>query len=351
MAVRGKGRARGSARLSPRELESRIAGQAPAPVYLLVGEEAVLRDRALKALRDRCVDPEFQAFNCRTLNPSGLDGATLAQELRVMPMGGGARLVVIEPAEKLLKDQLKALEEYAADPSPATCLVLVAGELKEGLKKAFRNAVGVECGSPYEDRIPAQLMDEARRLGVRLEPAAAEAIAGRCGRDLSRAVSELAKAAVAAGPGSHVTRQAVEKLAGGDAAGDVFKVASALARGDIPAAVKAARFYLETEDRAEPRVLYELGLHLRRLLAARAGLASGSTPRVAARAAGVFWKDQEAFASGLGQWSEQRIHGAYRRLLETDRRVKRGSDGLSAIEAYLWSLPRSGGSAPAGRPR
>jgi DNA polymerase-3 subunit delta len=151
------------------------------------------------------------------------------------------------------------------------------------------------------------------------------------------------------GKGGSVTRAVIEDLTGGDAAGDVFKVASALARGDTAAAVAAARLYLETEDRAEPRVLFELGLHLRRLLAARGNMAGGMSGRDAAKAAGVFWKDLDAFAGGLRLWSEPRIHEAFRRLLDADRRVKRGSDGLPAIEAYLWGLPRASRAASPGR--
>lgn len=329
-------------RIAAAEAEAAIARSGPAPVYLLAGPEAVLRDRIVAALRARVVVPEFEAFNFRVLSPAGLDGPGLAGELRVLPMGGGGRLVVLGPGEKLLKDPIGALGDYAADPAPSTCLVVWAGEVKEALRKALAGAVAVDCGSPWEDRIPAHLMEEARALGVKLAPAAAAALAARCGRDLSRAVSELRKAAVGAGEGGAVTKDLVEDLSGGAAVGDVFKVASALARGDTAAAIGAARGYLETEDRGEPRVLYELGMHLRRLLAARANLSAGMPPREAAKSAGVFWKDVDAFAASLRGWSEPRIRAAYRRLLDADRRVKRGSDGLPAIEAYLWHIHAAG---------
>jgi DNA polymerase-3 subunit delta len=339
-----RARGAGSGRITPSALARNLAEGRPAPVYLLVGGEAILRDQALEALKRKQVDEEFEQFNYRTLTPSGLDASALVQELRVLPMGGGGRLVVIEPAEKLLKDQVKVLEGYGSDPSPGTCLVLVAGEAKDPLRRAFGGAVSVDCGSPWEDRIPGHLMEEAQALDVRLEPAAAEALAALCGRDLSRAVSELRKATVRAGAGGAVTRVLVEELAGGAAAGDVFKVASALARGDTVAAVGAARRYLETEERCEPRVLYELGLHLRRLLTARGNLEEGMPPRDAARAAGVFWKDLDPFMATLRRWDEGRIREGYRKLLEADRRVKRGGAGLPAIEACLWGLE----SAPPG---
>ncbi len=265
-------------------------------------------------------------------------------------MGGGGRLVVIRGAEKLLKYQITALAAYAADPAPETCLVLTLDQLKETLAKALAGATTVDCGSPWEDRIPALLAEEARRLGLRIEPAAAAWIAARCGRDLTRAVAELQKVSLLAGADRAITREMAEGIAGGEAQGDVFRVASALARGDVAGAVAAARGYLVAEERGEPRVLFELGMHLRRILAARGSVAGGMSPAEAARAAGVFWKDVEPFAASLRRWSEPRLREAYRRLLEADRRVKRGDDGLPAIEAYLWSL-REGRAASAAAAR
>lgn len=340
-------RRKGSAprKITPEDLESALDRGKPAAVYVLAGPEAVLRDRCLAALKRRCVLPEFELFNYRILPAAGLEGEGLVQELRSLPMGGGSRLVVLQEAERLVKDQITALAAYAAEPAPETCLVLLAATVKETLAKALSGAAMVDCSAPWEDRIPGLLSGEARRLGVRLDPAAAEAIVARCGRDLSRAFSELGKVAIAAGEGGRVTVAMVEGLAAGEAQGDVFKVASALARGDVSGAIAAARGYLESEERGEPRVLYELGMHLRRILAALSAIASGRTPAEAARAAGVFWKDVQPFAGSLSGWSEARLRGAYQRLLATDRRVKRGSEGLPAIEAYLWSLHGDGRGA------
>jgi DNA polymerase III subunit delta len=324
--------------LKPQDLERSLAASASAPVYLLAGGESVLRDRALRALKGRVVAAGLESFNYRSLEPSGLDAISLSEEMRVLPMGGGGRLVVIGPAESLGKDQLKALSAYAADPSSFTCLVLVAGEVKETLRKAFEGAVEVDCSSPWEDRIPALLSDEAAALGVKLDREAAAVLAALCGRDLSRAVGELRKAASRVGPGGVVAASLIRDLAGGGEAADIYKVAFSLVRGDAPGAVGAVRRFLESEERAEPRVLYELGMHLRRLLAARGHAAAGMPVRDAAKAAGVFWKDVDAFAADLPRWTEARIAAAFRRLLAADRSVKRGlDDGPAAIEAYIWA--------------
>jgi len=331
-----------SGKISPEELERRL-GRGPAePVYLLSGSEALLRDAALRALKAKVVQAEFEPFNYTNADPAGLDALALAQEMRILPMGGGGRLVVVSPAEGLLKEQIKALAEYAADPNPATCLVLAAAEMKESLRKPFPKAVVVDCSSPYEDHLAAHLPVLAKSLGVRIESDAAASLASLCGRDLSRAAAEMEKAAGFAGPGGAITRGMIESLVGGGGAGDLFKITSALVRGDAAAAVHATRRFLEGEERAELRVLYELGMHLRKLLGARAHVARGLRPAEAARAAGVFWKDADAFAASLPAWSEERIAGAYRALLQADRRIKRGiQDPAGALEAYLWRAAAS----------
>src|SRR5207249_3896960 len=104
------------------------------------------------------------------------------------------------------------------------------------------------------------------------------------------------------------------------------------------AAVRAMRRYLETEERGDLRVLYECGQHLRKVLSARSLLASGQDQSEAARGAGVFWKDADAFAAQLPMWDEDRIAASMRRLLAVDRGIKRGvDDGAALIEAYLWA--------------
>ncbi len=334
--------------LKPSDLERTLLSSPPAAVYLLSGPEPVLVDRALRALKERCVESEFEAFNFRRIEPAGLDAAALAEAMRVLPMGGGLRLIVIAPADGLLKDHLKALGAYAAAPSPTTCLVLAAAEADATLRKAFEGAVEVDCSSPWEERVPEILEAEARSLGVRLEKAAGALLAAMCGRDLSRAMGELGKVAGAAGPGGAVTPAMIRDLAGGGEAAGIFKVVSALSRADAGAAVRAARRFLETEDRGELRVLYECGMHLRRLLSARALVEAGASPREAAKAVRVFWKDQGAFASALAEWSEPRILSAFRRLLAADRAVKRGMDGHGAVEAYLWDTLARTAFAPAG---
>jgi DNA polymerase-3 subunit delta len=353
----GTGRKGRADTLSPAQLARQLESSEAAPVYLIAGAEALLRDRALAAIREKVISGEFGAFNYRNLEPSGLDAAVLAEEMQVLPLGGSRRLVVLGPAEALGKESLRLLGAYAENPSPATCLVLVAAEVKESLRKAFRGAVVVDCAPPYEEKLPGHLAEAARERGVRIDPEAAALLGAVCGRDLSRAVGELRKAADRLDPGGTITEELIRDLIGGGAAGDIYRVASALARGDAPGAVAAGRRYLETSDRAEPRVLYQIGMHLRRLLVARGSLASGKPGREAARDAGVFWKDADAFASELRAWDEPRVIRAFRSLLEADRRVKGGQvEGEAAIEAYVWaawppSRPSGGGSTRRGRQR
>jgi len=338
--------------MTPEDLERALGSGPPAAVYFVEGAEGVLRDRAIAALRERLVAPGFEAFNYRSLAPGGLDAAALADELRNLPMGGGLRVVVISPADSLTKEQLKDLSEYAADPSRSTCLVIAAIDPKESVRKAFEGATKIDVSSPWEDKVPAYLEAEARRLGVTLTRDAGLLLASMCGRDLSRAVAELRKAAGSAGAKGRVDAALVSSLASGGEAGDVFKVTSALTRGDAAAAASAARRYLETEERGELRVLYECAGHLRRLLQARALVESGTPARDAAKSVRVFWKDAEAFAASLPRWSEERIASAFRRLLAADRSIKRGADdGAGVIESYLWETLRPAGGAPAPGPR
>jgi DNA polymerase III delta subunit len=336
-------------KITPADLVRALAKGVRAPIYVLAGPESVLRDQCLKALKRDLIDPEFESFNYRMMEPSGLHGTSFSEELHLLPMGGGSRLLVISPADGFLKDQLASLTAYAADSASTGHLVLVVGALKEGLKKAVAGAVFIDCSSPYEDKLPQLLASQAKELGVSLDRDAGAYLTALCGRDLSRASIELSKAAEQAGAGGKITRRMVEALAGGSAAADIFKISSALLRSNASDAVRATRRYLAENPYAEPRVLYELGMHLRKLLSARGNIAGGMRPQEAARAVGVFWKDAEAFAGSLREWPESRITAAFKKLLIVDRSVKTGAqEPQAAIEKYIWDAVAGLGGSPDG---
>lgn len=227
------------------------------PIHLLWGDDEAARNRATEALVDQLVDPAWSAINLSRLD--GNDSAQAAQaleEARTPPFGSGARLVVVQrspfcnqcPAE--LAEQLDSTLELI----PPEChLVLVNPAKPDGrlrTTKALQKLVKSGEATEKSFQLPAmwdgagqlELMHRtAAELGLKLEPAAAEALAEAIGSDSARLASELEKLslfAASAGkpantPTAPITLEAVRALVGGQST-------SALAVGDALLAGKAA---------------------------------------------------------------------------------------------------------------
>jgi DNA polymerase-3 subunit delta len=206
------------------------------PIHLLWGDDEAARQRALDALVEKLVDPAWSAINL-----SRLDGNDLAQaaqalsEARTPPFGAGARLVLLQrspfcqqcPAE--LGQQLEA--SLALIP-PDCHLVLVQSAKPDGrlrTTKALQALVKSGQASERSFQLPAvwdgagqlELVQRtASEMGLKLAPAAAEALAEAIGSDSARLASELEKLSLHAGGGSAgagrpITAEAVRALVGG----------------------------------------------------------------------------------------------------------------------------------------
>jgi len=214
------------------------------PIHLLWGDDEAARTRAVDGLIERLVDPAWATINLSRLDGNDLSQAAQAlEEARTPPFGGGARLVLLQrspfcnqcPAE--LADQLEANLELI----PASCHLLLVnsgkpdGRLRttkalQKLAKATASQAPEQAGAGavFEQSfaLPAiwdgagqidLVAQTARELGLRLEPAAAEALAEAIGSDSARLASELEKLGLyaAAGGSGAITLAAVQALVGG----------------------------------------------------------------------------------------------------------------------------------------
>lgn len=196
------------------------------PIHLYWGDDEAARTRAVETLVERLVDPAWASINLSRLdgNDSGQAGQAL-EEARTPPFGSGARLVVLQrsPFCSQCPAELAARLEASLSLIPADChLVLVsAGKPDARLKttKALKK-VAQEQSFPlpaiWDGEGLIDLVERtARELGLRLEPAATEALAEAIGSDSARLATELEKLSLYAAPAAVGT--ASEGPAGGRA--------------------------------------------------------------------------------------------------------------------------------------
>lgn len=240
-----------------------------APVYVFAGPEALLRDRGVALLRER--DPELAAHAVR-LASSEIDWARLADELYTPPFLGTRKLVVLADDGNFVHNHAEALRAYLAAPSPAAVLAaLVPGGKVPALGKG---AVVVECRPPRPAELPRWIATEAQRLGKTLDRAAAQLLASRAGGNLAALAGHLEKLAAHAGPRPAITADDVRALVGLHEEREVYELALAAARRDLPGAFRILRALLRAGEAVQV-LIWRLAWQYRKLAEAKKLLASG----------------------------------------------------------------------------
>jgi DNA polymerase-3 subunit delta len=316
---------------------------APYPVYLLHGEEDVLKDEAVRALLDRTIDPAMRDFNVDVRAAGDLDPEALHALVDTPPMLAERRAVVLRGVEQLRKKS-KALGEllrYLAHPNPSTLLVLVLSGDAEPDADLAAHATTVAVGRLAPERVPGWIAHRAGQLGLTLTPDAVSLLIAAVGggNDLAALSQELDKlSALTAGVGEVGGRTATAEdvtAAVGVRRGETLDdlVQAALERRAARAAPLVAPV-LEQAGMSGVRIVTALGTALVGTALARAELDRG-LPRPRAQDA-MFQHLLAARPFGLGNykdvaarwirwadaWKAGELSRALRAALAADRALK-----------------------------
>lgn len=247
-----------------------LRGKKPlAPVYVFAGPEALLRDRAVALLRER--DPELAAGAVR-LASSEIDWTRLADELYTPPFFGSRKLVVLVDDGNFVHNHAEALRRYLDAPSPAAVLAaLVPGAKVPALREG---AVVVECRPLRPGELSRWIATEAQRLGKTLDRTAAQLLASRGGENLAVLAGHLEKLAAHAGPRPAITAEDVRALVGLQEEREVYELALAAARRDLPGAFRILRSLLRAGEAVQV-LIWKLAWQYRKLAEAKKLLAAG----------------------------------------------------------------------------
>jgi DNA polymerase-3 subunit delta len=321
------------------------------PIHLYWGDDEAARQRAVEALVAETVDPAWAAINLSRLD--GNDPAQAAralEEARTPPFAGGCRLVVLQrsPFGSACPADLAGRLEASLELIPENChLVLVSpGKPDARLRttKALRKVAeerSFELPAVWDGAGQRELVAlTARELGLRLEPAAAEALAEAIGSDSARLASELEKLALHAGAGP-ITAAAVEALIGGRSTSSLA-VGDALLAGQRAEAIARVDALLAANEPAL-RIVATLSGQIRGWLWVSLLEASGEQDvAVIAKAAGI-GNPRRVFVlrKQIRGRSADQLLGLLRQVLEVEAALKRGSDPAAAFRDGFLAGPGS----------
>ena len=259
------------------------------PLYYFHGDEPHLMERAVKRLMDLVVPPDFRDFNQDLFYGNECKGDEVASVAQTLPMFAERRLVLVKRAGELSAAALEILVSCVADPPPTTCLVFV-GEKVDQRKKFFQELKKkgelVECKRPYENQLGAFIREEAKGLGKRIEPAAADMLVYLVGNNLGELATQLEKVSLFVGQRETIAVADVQGIVSDTKVESVFDLANALGERDLPKALRSLATILR-DGEAPLMLLAMIARHFRQLWRVRDLMAQKVSQQDISRLAGI----------------------------------------------------------------
>ena len=239
-------------------LQAAQRGQPP-PLALLHGPDEQLLDDALDVvLRGLFTDVSELALGREALEGGEVSVETVVRSAMTLPFMTSRRVVTVRRAQALPARGAEALTDYARDPSPTTCLLLLADEalgasrerrsdhwLLGALPPAAIVALPLRKGRAMED----WLKQRAAADGLVVTDDAARQLVQWVGEDGARLLGETRKAALLAGPENRkVAAAEVAQIVGEHRVSDVFELTRAVERRDVRLALLTLDRLLATEE-------------------------------------------------------------------------------------------------------
>ncbi|EHN12070.1 DNA polymerase III delta subunit [Patulibacter medicamentivorans] len=217
------------------------------PAYLLHGDDhdrVAERRSRLRAAAER----EVGAEGVEVLSDEESTPAGAAAALSAMTLGLGRRFVLVEGVERWKDADVTAAlvgTLTTIDPETTTVAFVAMEDKKLQAPPALATAIEKIGGSLVAERalkardLPRWAVGEARRLGIELDGAAAQALVGAIGERRVRLERELEKLALEHGPGARLSTADVEGAVADAAEKRVWDFVDAIMAADRATAVSA----------------------------------------------------------------------------------------------------------------
>jgi DNA polymerase-3 subunit delta len=293
----------------------------------------VVRDRGHQLAAKIAKDPD-DPFDVAQLTDGDLDNdaARLEGELSAQSLMGGRRLVRLRFAtEKSSLDKLaaEALTRHAAgELNPDAFLLIEAGALgrDSALRKAAEKAPGAATIPCYEDEpgdVARQVREALAKDNLSLNAEALAVFVARMPKERGVARQEIERLALFLGPGCGAVATAadLEPFLGVEPEASLSDAAVDAFGGRIGEAQAGLRRAAQ-EGEGGPAAVRAMGMHLGRLRRALTLHKSGAGLQEAAKAAGVFWKQEREFLRQARSWTLDELDRIQPEILSADRLCK-----------------------------
>jgi DNA polymerase-3 subunit delta len=264
------------------------------PIYLVAGEEQLLRDKVVQELRKAATLGGIAAFNEDKFTAGEANVEAVIAAARTAPMMAARRFVLLRAREDWEGPDAGAafdrLSEYAAAPVDSTCLTIVASKIDARRKlvlTARREGWLVACDPVEERALPGWITEQCRARGHAIEREVAELLAALTGPELWSVHDAIERLSLYVGEGAVIGESAIGACVARVRTTDTWALVDAVGARDLGRAMRTFSDAYDPRERGLP-LLGALAWSLRQLVRYQASLSSGTAHDEAARHAGVF---------------------------------------------------------------
>jgi DNA polymerase III subunit delta len=224
------------------------------PVYWLEGEENYFIDKVTAHAEHELLTDAEKGFNLTVFYGRDAEWAQVVNACMRYPMFGDKQVVLLKEAQHM--KEMDRLEHYMEHPLASTIFVVAYKEKKvDGRTKLAKtikaNAEVLTTKKIYDSQLPTWVGDMIQARGYTAKAKAIMLLVDHVGNDLSRLENEVEKLVINLGTRKEITEDDIEKYIGISKEYNVFELQDALARRDLPKAVKIVQ-YFESNPKAGP---------------------------------------------------------------------------------------------------
>lgn len=321
--------------MTPEQVVRDVGSGKLRPIYLVVGEERVLMDRVVDAVRKAALKGGVGGFNEDRFTAGEADIENVINSARTVPMMAKCRFVLVRAVERweTQGDDAKAsaksaaldrLTEYAGAPVESTCMVLTAAKL-DGRRKlmalARKQDFVVACEPVARRDLPARIQREAEERGHEIDDVVAELLAEIAGPELGNVIDAIERLSLYVGPKARITEDAVAECVTRVRVSTVWELTSAIAKRDAATALAVLDDVYDPHDRGL-RLVGLLAWAVRQLVRFAAARRQGASAEEAAQRAGAPPFKARELAAQVGRVPPGEFERWLGVLAETDLALK-----------------------------
>ena len=211
------------------------------PVIALSGSERFFIDEALEVIRKKVLTGALAELNYDVLNAKKTDLNSVFVMANTLPVMSAFRLVEVQEAENMKKEEESVLESYLSKPSPSTVLVFIFDNLdaRQKIPKILEShGVLFKMEHPKEDEMLSLIKSRAKHHQLHVNDEIASVLWMEVGTNLLMLERALEKLVLACGAREVTLHDVTEQVAQTRIA-DAFLLGKAVALGNRKEAAKS----------------------------------------------------------------------------------------------------------------